>query len=164
MLEVLKLDKFKEVKLLHPLNILSKYFTLSVLKFEISKNFKDSQFANILPKLKISDVSKVDKFNDINDLQPQNISAVCFKLFEVINPDKSNDFNELQSLNILDVLVHFVASKPVKFISIIESQPRNMLQHGNISFVVHINFTILEGFKSIIIGPLKFCGISRSSL
>ena len=53
------------------------------------------------------DVSKVDKFNDINDLHSQNILFILFKELEVLNPDKFNDINDEQFLNIPDVLEHF---------------------------------------------------------
>ena len=103
---------------------------------------------SIWPKLVTSDVSKVDKFNDINSLQSQNILHITVNLFEVMNPDKSNDISELQPKNIQLVLEHFFASKLVKFISIIESQPLNILSQVVIS-LVHINLTIFEGFRSV---------------
>ena len=73
-------------------------------------------------KLVTSDVSKVDKFNDINDLQPQKILLILFNKLEVFNPAKSNDFNEEQSLNIEFKVWQFVALKVVKLISIIVLQ------------------------------------------
>ena len=101
---------------------------------------------SIWPKLVTSDVSKVDKFNDINELLSLNILLITVNLFEVMNPDKSNDIKEIQFLNISLVLEHSFASKLVKFISIIESQPLNILSQVVIS-LVHINLTIFEGFR-----------------
>ena len=131
---------------MHPLNILSKRVIFSVLKLEISTHFNFSQLQSIWPKLVTSDVSKVDKFNDINELLSLNILLITVNLFEVMNPDKSNDISELQPKNIQLVLEHFFASKLVKFISIIESQPLNILSQVVIS-LVHINLTIFEGFR-----------------
>ena len=65
--DVLKFVKFIEVKLIHPLKILSNILFLSVLKFEISNDFNDLQLQKMWPRDITFEVSKLDKFNEINE-------------------------------------------------------------------------------------------------
>ena len=60
----------------------------------MSIEVNDLQSVNKFPKLVTFGVSKVDKFKDINEWQPQNILAIEIKLFLVMNPDKSKDIND----------------------------------------------------------------------
>ena len=66
---------------------------------------------NSNPMLFILEVSKFDKFNDFNSLQPSNIPYI-FSTFIVLNLSSHfNSFNLLQLLNIKDILLTFDVSK-----------------------------------------------------
>ena len=86
-------------KFLMPLNIDSPSVIFSILKLDISRNFKDSHPENIELILVTDEVSKVDKSKNSNEEQFKNILLIS-TIFEVSKKDKSTYFNELHPENI----------------------------------------------------------------
>ena len=74
-------------KLFTPENIDSDLLTFSILKFEISRIFKESQSENKLVISVTNEVLKEDKSIDSNWLHPKNIEAI-FSTEEVTKFDK----------------------------------------------------------------------------
>ena len=106
---------FLKISLYHP----SSKLLSSNLIILIYSNFL--QFSNIPFIHWTFDVSKLDKFNEVNDEQPENIENV-YITFDVSKLDKFNEVNDEQSENIEFIYRVFEVSKFEKSNSVISLQ------------------------------------------
>ena len=75
------------------------YCTWLVLNVDKSKDDKFSHSLNVLLKTVNFDFSKLGSFKEVSEVQPKNDSC-RFSTFSTFQSDKSNDFKDLQFVNI----------------------------------------------------------------